>query len=175
VRCTPRGGRRGGRRLSRGFPRPRHARQAVDNRADGGRRAYVTGSDDARARMRVRARYGPPPRRPASSLARLAPATSRPCARRTAMAAISDNSDEEREPTEAHVIPVHRRAVTRTRGIGYVARRHLGPRCRGDASHATLPGQARNRRGLEDAEASTPGDQRHRPALGNEPGAGVEA
>lgn len=62
-------------------------------------------------------------------------------------------------------IPVHRRTVTRTRSIGDVACRHLGPRYRGDAPHAAIPGQARSRRGLEDAEASTPGDQRHRLAL----------
>jgi hypothetical protein len=160
----PSGRRRGGRRPSRGFPRPRHARQAVDNRATGGRRAYVTGSDDARARMRVRARYGLQPRRSASSLARLARATSDLAHDAPPIGGDWDSSDEERADGGSrdsgaspggNAEPRHRRRCVPT----------LGPRYRGDAPHAALPGQARNCRVLEDAEASTPGDQRHGLAL----------
>lgn len=76
-------------------------RPAVDNRADRGRRACVTSgnpptSADARALMRVRARYGLPPRRLASSLARLARATSDLAHDAPLIGGDRDGSDEER-------------------------------------------------------------------------------
>jgi len=58
--------------------------------------------DDARARMRVRARYGLPPRRPASSLARLARATSDLAHDAPPSAAIG-TARMKSEPTEARV------------------------------------------------------------------------
>jgi hypothetical protein len=72
------------------------------------------------------------------------------------------------------LIPVQRRPVTRTRGIGYVACRHLGPRYRGDASHTAIPGRARNRRVLRTPKRSWSGRSTTSPGASSEPGAHVE-
>ena len=72
------------RRPSRGSEPSIMRRDALENRADRGMRAYVTGSDDARD-ARLRARYDLAPIVWASSMARGTRAARRPRAARTAI------------------------------------------------------------------------------------------